>query len=333
MLKRILWVCAIFASACLEPPEESIDPSRVFVDPSQPGVQVEDDPLLGPKVDLFPASVAHLGGFADGGSIRYFNVGGPNPTFIAPYYVLIGTDGAQLGRPIIDVIPGDTGYTPWWRRVVVRATTKYGGEKLGSRQAIELAAELGLVEPTLEATDQVIDAPVVHRDARVPVGSGQVVEPTEVWYRNQIAHWVIFPNPTTVPVDRREMPAFPVYVFQRINEGAPLYEFLSGVDITGDGVLDASNNVFASGLGGSDYSPLWFGVIVRTSSTYPSIDTAGGPPGFTRESDFVGGCPEGTTAATTASCDFAPKSPWVKAIVPVPSLLINCPIQTEEGKL
>lgn len=333
-MRSVAFALSLGVLGCLEAQsDDSVDPSLVFGDPAAPIEEVEDDPLLGPKVDLFPASVAWLKGFADGERVHYFNIGGPNPSFIAPYYAVIGTDGEQLGDPVIDVIPGDTGYTPWWRRVEVRATSAYTGQRLSSRHSIDVAVQLGLLEDPVP-TENVFDAPVVHRATLASVGGGAPdVEPSPVWYRGKRARWFVFPDSVRVPLDRREMPVAPVYVFQRIDEGAPLYEALSGVDITGDGKLDDSNNVFPSNLDDPRYTPLWFAVIVRTSSVYMSIDSGDGRAAIERESDLVLGCAEGTIVDTIDACDFALRTPLVKAIIPVPSLLVNCPIQREEGHL
>jgi hypothetical protein len=322
MKKIISAIFVLSFTACLEPPEEMIDQSRIFGDPNlmpADAPHVQDDPDFTANVAAFSTSVAYLRGYAEGDPIWYWNVDGPNATFIAPMFQLVGPDG-PIGRPIIDVIPGDTGYTPWWRTVTVRTTAKYAGEKIWSREAIDAGVRLGILEPP-EPQREVKNCPVILRDATVPVDVDQTAEPTWGWYRNRRVHWIDFTDRLDVPTDVHEMPLFPVYVMQRIDQSAPIYEFVTGVDVTGDGDLDDTNNIFGSKPGGPRYSPLWYVVFVRTVADYPSIDT-GAPVGLSAEDQFVdqGG---------------AIISPLVvpDGLIEMPGFLVNCGIQRAKGSL
>ncbi len=260
-LLRFVLLGALCVGACLEPPEDDAVPPELFYgDPDvEPGMvtHVEDDPTYAANVEQFASSVAYLRGFADGESIWYWNVDGPNATFIAPLYQIIGLDGQQIGREIIDVIPGDAGYTPWWRVWQVKVTDRYDGERIWSRAAIDAGIRAGILEEPMP-TMNVVNCPVTRRETVIPVSSDGDVESTKwVWYRDRRIDWIVFTDFITVPTDDRNMPIYPVYVFQRINEGAPIYEFVTGVDVTGDNELNDSNNIFASGLDGPRYSPLW----------------------------------------------------------------------------
>lgn len=313
-------------SACLEPlVDDAIEPARIFGDRTiEPAaaVHVEEDPTYKARASAFATSVAYLRGFADGAEIRYWNVDGPNATFVAPIYELVGPDGNMIGRRIIDVLPGDTGYSPWWRRVVVRTTASYQDERIWSREAIDLGVRMGILEAP-EETDEVINCPVALRGTKIPVGPGEPASTVWGWYRNRRVDYIDFSQRFTLPAGTREMPAFPVYVLQRIHQGTPLYEFLTGVDLTGDGDLDDTNNIFASNLGGPRYSPLWYVTIVRTTADYVSIDnTRTGTVGLSAESDFLD-----ASGAVTSPDVLADR------ITPLPTFLVNCPIQRVEGEL
>jgi hypothetical protein len=316
----------ILSASCLEPlTSDELDTERVFGDPAVPPDQapwVDDDPLLAAKVAEFPSSVAYLQGYAGGEKVWYWNVGGPVPGFIAPIYELVGLDDELLGHRIIDVIPGDTGYSPWWRVIRVKVTTKYAGEKIWSREAIDEGIRLGILEAP-KSTDQILNCPVVTRGTTVPLGDGKTADAVWGWYRKQRVAWVDFEYPVTVPMSMREMPRYPVYILQRVNEGEPLYEFLIGRDLNDDDDLVDSNNVFAGGLDDARYSPLWYVTFVRTVSEYVSIDnTRTGTVGLSSETQMF------DVNGEVISRDIVPG-----LVTPNPGVLVNCPIQRTRGEL
>lgn len=316
-------ICAALAAAgiaagCLGPPDESVPIERLL---GPPGTSILDAPRLEavapPGLDRSQMArrVAYLRGYADGEPVWYWNVDGANARFIAPVYRLVDDAGELVGAPIIDTIPGDTGYTPWWRIHVVRTTAEYAGERIDSREAIDVAVQAGLLlEP--RATNRVVNCPVVDAEA-ITIDPGRTeLEVAPVWYRGLRATWILFPGETIVPTSERSMPIFPVYVLQRIDEALPLYEFITGVDVDGDARLVNSNNVFANGIGGLRYSPLWEAVLVRVSADTPSIDTS-------------------TTADLTIlrseqdlwNPDGSEKAPFVLTQPQDLGLLVNCPIE------
>ncbi len=326
---RIL-VLALVSTACLEPlVDDALPASSTFADPTLTAAtapHVEDDPATAPRLSSFASRVQYLQGFADGQPVRYWNVDGANSSLIAPLFVLEDAAGNALGRPIIDVLPGEPGYTPWWRRVVVRVTAAYAGEHIWSRAAIDEGVAKGLLEPP-RATTAVVDCPVARRGTTIPVAArpgARTASTTPAWYRNQRVDLVAFGDPIDVPVESLRMPIFPVYVLQRIDAGQPLYEAVTGVDVTGDGRLDASNNVFAGRLGGARYSPLWGPRLVRVAADVASIDTARSATvaELVREADLVrvvDGAPVPADARTLSITDLGG--------------LVNCPIQRREGSL
>ena len=115
-MKRLAF---LLLAGCLDPQVgDEIDPSRIFGDPNLLSAQlkhVEDNTAeLGPQLEQFPSKIPYVRGFANGRAIWYWRVPPPVSDFIVPFFVLVNADGVAIERPIIDVIPGDTGYSPWW---------------------------------------------------------------------------------------------------------------------------------------------------------------------------------------------------------------------------
>lgn len=307
---------------CLEPPEEEIPLSAIFAPPGTTidSADVEDIEQVAP-VGFDPAAltrnVAYLRGYADGEPVWYWNVDGANADFIAPVYEVRKPDGALVGRPIIEALPGQPGYTPWWRVYVSETTDAYADEVIWSREALDAAVAEGLLTAPTPTRD-VVNAPVAARGTTAEAGTEPPLVASTVWYQQRRAHWLRFPGAyQTADSTTRKMPIFPVYVLQRIDEAGALYEFLTQVDIDGDNALDNSNNVFAAGPGNPRYSPLWAAYLVRVSSDYPSIDTTDTATavGITSEAQLI-------DRADPAHMRYVVSSSV--ALLP----LVNCPIQT-----
>jgi hypothetical protein len=324
-LKRLAW---LLLAGCLDPQVgDEIDPARIFGDPNLLAAQlphVEDNAELVARVEQFPAGVVYARAFANDRAIWYWRVPPPVSDFIVPFFVLVSADGVPLERPIIDVIPGDAGYSPWWRVVTVKVTDRYAGEHIWSREGIDLGVRLGLLEEPVP-TDTVVTCPVVRRDVRVQVDSaGTSVEPTWAIYRNQRVSWVEFRSDITVPATERRMPIAPFYTFQRIDEPHTLVEVDAGFDLNGDGVINASNNIFQYDISEVGYTPLWYPILVRTVPDFVSIDTAttAADLEFTDDEDFVGPVYNVVTSDRV-----------IPPLMEMRNQIENCPIQRESGSL
>ncbi|MEM7678111.1 MAG: hypothetical protein AAF449_19130, partial [Myxococcota bacterium] len=215
---------------CLEPPEEDVIPlASLLGDPTQANsVTTLSD--YSTRLPEFTQKIDYLRGFADGRPIWYWNVDGANSRLIAPTYDIVGSDQALQYR-VIDVLPGEPGYTPWWRIVRYQVTDRWNGEVFTSRAAIDAAARAGLLEGP-EETDQILNAPVSISVVEASDGDQTLNRAGPVWYRGLRAYWVPFRQQIRVPTSTRQMPMMPVYIFQRIQEAIPLYEFVRGVDPT-----------------------------------------------------------------------------------------------------
>lgn len=335
-------VIATAQVACLDPlVDDDIDPSIVFDAPTSTldnARHVEANPEFASKVAQFPTSIQYLKGFSEGQPVWYWNVPGPVASFVVDLYVVV-KDGEPIGAPIIDAIPGDGGYSPWWRKVIVKTTATYADEKIHSRDAIDLGVRLGILESPAP-TNEIINCPVVKAGLEFDTGDPNKKGTTSgAWYRNHRVDWVRFSGLTVLPTDANVMLVYPVYVFQRSSEPFPIYELVSGVDEDRDTVLDNSNNVFAATNlddrnEGRRYSPLWNGVLIKTTADYPSIDTAadpsdGRPVGLTGEDQFIDVAAMESIRADVQFTSTSTDRPVVsKADL---GLLINCPIQRARG--
>jgi hypothetical protein len=76
---------------------------------------------------------------------------------VAPIYVT--TNGADGQRNIIDVVPGDEGYTPLWQVMMVTWNKGVAPRVLTSAAAVSAALAAG--EITIEETDIVVNCPVL----------------------------------------------------------------------------------------------------------------------------------------------------------------------------
>ena len=301
MLSVLVWLSA---SACLEPLSDDRVPPRGLVLPA--GTEVEsifDDPDLAMQVaenDGVDDVVPLLSGFAGGDPIKYWDFG-EAPRFAAPIVVLYRGDlegewefaakvpGTTAPFSIIDSIPGDPGYTPFWSVFFFKVTSAYQGEVIPSFAAIEEAVELGLLEAEPLQVGAYANCPVLHRDVRLEVGldddgddsdggNDGLLAPIPTYYQGMVAAYYDFANVVghglrpleggvNVPMGHR-------FVLARPGQPA-LSEMRRRIDITGDGDTRDSNDIFRGPLADLGYTPLRESWIVTVPETYYSIDSSG----------------------------------------------------------
>jgi hypothetical protein len=196
---------------------------------------------------------------------------GVAPRFAAPLLVLMRRDANQvlmpIGHPTIaDVLPGDRGYSPFWAIFVVEVTDRYAGEQLTSLQAVDEAIDRGLALPPV-ATDNGANCPVTAGDARIAVGAGlEPVGPNSAFFvRGLRAHYFDFGS---IPLVNKVRVSEAVrYILHRTGED-PLSEPSRGVDLTGDGDLLDTNDIYTT------TSPLARTVRVTIPADTLSIDSS-----------------------------------------------------------
>ncbi|MGM0575959.1 MAG: hypothetical protein ACQEXJ_09545 [Myxococcota bacterium] len=214
--------------------------------------------------------------FAGGEPVRFWDLG-PAPAASIPIYVLSvehgdGTWDRQPDHPtLIDSIPGDAGYSPFWQVVRLPVTDAYAGERIVSFAAVQEARERGLVgEPIF--TDVYVNCSVVPDSVRLEVREGrEEVGLAEAYYRGRRVSYLAL---ATFPLadDGVRVAETPLYRLRR-EGGEPLDEAVRGVDMTGDGDLDDTNHVFGLRRGDEGYSPLARFTDVAVAAGTEAVDT------------------------------------------------------------
>lgn len=322
----LLPLLALFAGACLDPQVSDEVPTKGLVLPAGTAVpSAHDDPEVEAQIasnDGVSGTVPLLSAFADGAPVRYWDFGA-TPDFIAPVFILAdrNANGDLVRLPhntIIDAIPGDPGYSPYWAVLFLEVTDAYNGELITSFRAIEEAQALGLVYPPLLPTFAV-NCPAVASDVAVEVGGGNeaLSPPTEFFWKGKTVKSYDF---GPMPIADASLAAeSSIFVLSREGQ-APLSEPLRGVDITGDGDTTDTNNVFSAAKTSENYTPLCRRVNVTVPPlSVPLIDTSG----------------DQLTSAIQDATDLFNPGPVPGNVIAFESteILGNCPQQSTEGGL
>jgi len=278
-------------AGCLEPlvSDELVGPTA-FLAPGSDVPSVLDDPALAAQIaahdgvdgDIVPL----LSGFHGGEPVRYWDFG-PSPAAAVPIFLIarespsgpFAIDGVSYAPVpghggIIDAVPGDPGYSPFWSVFVARVTPAWDGEIFPSVAAVEEGIAAGLLEPP-RALPMVVNCPVVlpHVLLEVSTAFGDVDYrgPEPGYYRGRVVYYFSF---EALPYGLGGLEAPPAYVLRR-EGGEPLSEPLRGVDMTGSGDLRGTNNLFLRAPGEAGYTGLVELVEVVVPRDYGSIDTYG----------------------------------------------------------
>jgi hypothetical protein len=323
-LIRLAPALALLAG-CLDP--------EVSDEPGLPGLilpagsdvpSVHDDRVIERQIeqnDGVEDELPLIHGFAGGRAIAYWDLG-PAPDFAAPVFRLVreeaGGDLVPIDHPtIVDVIPGDVGYSPFRSILTVTVTDVYAGELLTSFAAVQEAERRGMVEaPRIQR--RAINGPAVARDVSLEVGGDAepLAAPSRFFYKGMSVDHFDFGE--FALEENTNVPTGPRYVLRR-EGGEPLSEVLRGVDITGDGDTNDTNDVFAGPPDDDAFTPLCQTVAVAVAAATDSIDDSGDETmaGIRAASDlFDPDAVPGTVVAFSATDD-----------------LRDCPQQREAGGL
>lgn len=315
-------ISALPAVGCLDPlTDDELGPSGFILPAGASVASAHDDPAIERQIDQNDGVgdvVPLVHGFAGGGPVAFRDFG-PAPDVAAPLFVLVreGAGGRErIDHPtIIDAIPGDPGYSPFWAVLEVPVTDAYGGELITSFAAVQEAERLGLVEAPRQ-TGAAVNCPVVGGGVTVEVGGGDAVR----------ANARFFWQGRTV--DYFDLGEMPLEAGSRVAEGLryvirrrgdePLSEPVRRVDLTGDGDRDDSNDVLA-GTGQEGGSPLCRAVDVVVEAGTEAIDT------------FA----DQTMSAIRAETDLFDPEPIEGVVVAYEETedLRNCARQREDGGL
>jgi hypothetical protein len=199
--------------------------------------------------DKPPFTTTGLG--PNGETVMYYNFDVQSTT-PAPLYMLVHTGDtmAVSGQlPIVDVLPGESGYNDFWQVTKVTVPDGYVANSVGSLKAI---LEAGY---PMEKTDTIVNCPIV------PDGSTATHRLTgndtglhQGWYRNTIVSYFTFSEAPLMLSDGK-VPVSPIYVSFNKNPDQPMGGPGSGFKMVMGSTQ--THNVVATLPGEDGYSPLW----------------------------------------------------------------------------
>lgn len=266
-------VCIVaFQVGCLGPLASDVVETSSEILPPGTVVPPLDAPMLA-ELDGVDELVILESAFAEGVVVRVWDFG-PAPSFAAPLFVLVERDAqGELTRidhnTIVAVVPGDPGYSPFWAVLMLEVTDRYAGEIVPSFAAVDQAIELGLVKPPVLQV-LAVNCPVVAPDVRLDVGGGAMLPPNATFYYE--GHTVPYFDFGSMPlVDRSTVPEQRSYQLRREGQ-EPLSELVRNVDMTGDGDLNDTNDIYTQRPDVSTSSPLVRLVRVVVPEATSSID-------------------------------------------------------------
>jgi len=264
----------------------------------------------------------------------YWLVGGTNGT-VNPVYFFNYQNGApvQGQYPIIDVKPGDTGYTHFWEMNNVTVPNSYTPNAIKSLTTLKNAEQAGLV--TVKDAERSLNGPLVAHNVRIVVVNGEP-QFLPVWYRTDLASMAVFE--TNLPSGG--VPSISIWLIQRDGDSCPLLEALCGTDFNHDGDIKDSNDLIDTYPGQLGYSPLWAVSILHVYNNtyhpngglpYPVSISGGFPSPFPQDPAVV---PNGMfTSLEQAQADQSKTNPtYVDLTFPSSNKgvtstgnLVNCP--------
>lgn len=276
-------LAALFACGCLDPLVSDEPGLSGFILPAgSPVPSAHDDPSIERQIRLndgVEGLVPRINAFAEGEPVATWDFG-PAPSFAAPLFFLVRREGENIFSPVkhppvIDAIPGDDAYSPFWAGLLVVVTESYEDQLLTSFDAVQEAVELGLVEAPIK-TGEAANYPVVAGDVSLEVGDEELAPPSHLFWAGMTVDYYDFgrlkiANEVNVPIADR-------YVLHRVGN-EPANEVLLNVDITDDGDRNDTNDILTGRQGEDGYSPLCRTVEVAVSSDANTLDNPGRDPG------------------------------------------------------
>jgi len=218
----------------------------LFIRDGQNGLPAANTP-----VDLDAAPFITHGFGPAGQKVRYYNLD-VQPAVPRPVYEFFyeNTGAPVPGQlNIIDLIPGDDGYTDFWLLYKVFVPDEYTVNSVTS--------ERGIVDAALrvEAQQQIINCPVVPEGSTASERWGNATALlSQGWYRDLVVFYFTFVEKELVPAGG-SVPVSPIYVTFNINPGQ-----LGGGPPSGfrmETGTQQTHNVVATLPTDAAYSPLW----------------------------------------------------------------------------
>jgi hypothetical protein len=216
----------------------------------------------------------------------YWLVGGTSGS-VNPVYFFNYQNGAPVqGQfPIIDVKPGDNGYTHFWEINNVTVANTYTPNTIKSLATLNGAKQAGLV--TIKDAGRSLNGPLVAHNVKITVVNGEP-QFQPVWYRTDLATMAIFET----NLFGGGVPSISIWLIQRDGDSCPLLEALCGKDLNHDGDIKDSNDLIDTYPGQAGYSPLWAVSILHVYNStyhpngglpYPASTSSGFPSPFPQD--------------------------------------------------
>ncbi len=226
----------------------SADFGSLFVRDGSNGLPAANAPIY---FDQAPFITQGLG--PNGQVVKYYNFD-VLPTVPAPIYVLFKEGAAapvdgQLN--IIDVVPGDDGYSDFWHVQKVTVPSDYVANTITS------VADVMDSGYDITATDILVNCPVVPEGSTADLKYGGGLSAlVRGWYDDKVVFYFSFEEKalTTTP-SNPVVPISPIYVTFNINPNQPNGGPGSGFVAEAGSVQ--THNVVQTIPTDSDYSPLW----------------------------------------------------------------------------
>jgi len=203
------------------------------------------------KVTIEPKQFSLVPGWYRNRQVEYYDFGANTPlvdskVLTAPIYVFVfGTksDGSPDFVPdqhnVIDVIPGDPGYSDLWQVNLVTVPSDY---QVDSLKAVSEIMEKGL---TITATDILVNCPIVSAGSMLETDK----ELTQGWYKGKAVYYFDFgANPDIA---------------------APIYALITGMDAQGNPqFVQGQKNIIDVVPGDDGYSAFWRVNLVTVPQDY-----------------------------------------------------------------
>jgi hypothetical protein len=195
--------------------------------------------------------------------IRYYNFDVQPITPAKMYVFYVGEQELTTQHRVIDVIPGQPGYSDFFRVVRVTVPESYLPDELRDAAAI-LRSGFALVE-----TLQIVNRPVVPRGSQARERwSGAATELEAGWARGQRIQWFRFDEAQLLAGPAAPVPTSPISVTFNKNPDQPGGGPPSGFRTEPGG--RQTHNVASSLPGDVDYSPLW-SVSIYDNAAFPTV--------------------------------------------------------------
>lgn len=211
-------------------------------------------PAAGAPIDMDRAPFITMGLGPDGAPVRYYNFD-VMPRQPAPIYVLFHESGDPVAnqRNIVDVVPGDPGYSDFWQVVEVTVPDGYIANTATSLQDLETAGY------TMRTTSTLVNCPIVPDGStaaeRLGGGHAHPGSLAEGWYKDEAIYYFHFAEASLETTSTAEVPTSPIFVTFNINPdeagGGPASGFRT------EPGTQQTHNVVATIPGQIGYSPFW----------------------------------------------------------------------------